>query len=166
MASVVELSKDFVRVAKRLAARAKKNGIVQPVVAIGRNRAEASDGYVVVSVPADHESPLAGFDPAALKATHGATVTRAGGVHQTEGGEDITEVHELRQAWPDFGPLRQLEGVPFTVEPQLLIDALDAFPKDGTRVRVYLPARPGTPVVILGPNGAEALLMPMQEAPK
>jgi hypothetical protein len=158
---VVQLSKDFVRVAKRLAARAKKNGILPPVIAIGRGRAEASDGFVVVSVPAAHEGEVvAGFDPAKLKATHGAEVGTNG--HVVQQGERVAGAQRLK-AWPDFGPRAEAQGIPFRVEPQLLIDALDAFPKNGSTVRVYLPSEPGQPVVILGSNGERALLMPQEE---
>lgn len=153
---VVKLTKDFVRVAKRLAARAKKNGIVPPIIAIGHGRCEASDGYVVVSVPADHDSPIVGFDPAKLKATHEATVERAGDVHQSN--ESVTEIIG-GVIWPNFRSLRSPEGMPFAVEPQLLIDALDVFPKDGRTVKVYL----STNIVILGPDGHEARFMPHQE---
>lgn len=165
MKPVAELTKDFVRVAKRLAARARKNGIVPPIVAVGRGRIEASDGFVVVSVPADHDSPVAGFDPSKLKATHGATVERAGDVHQRE--ESVAEVAEVK-AWPDYGetlPKGHGLSAPFHVEPQLLLDALDAMPRDGQAVEVRLPTLPGVPVLILHPSGAQALVMPQQDAP-
>lgn len=163
MSPIVELSKDFVRVAKRLAARAKRNGILPPVVAIGSGRAEVSDGYVVVSVPADHEGPTAVFDAGKLKGTHGAMVGRDGNVLQS--GGIVAEVKRYKGEWPNFDPLAAPEGEPFVVEPQLLIDALDAFPKDGT-VKVYLPTRAGMPVTITGADGARAILMPQQEGEK
>lgn len=158
---VVSLTKDFIRVAKRLAARAKKNGIVPPVVAIGRGVAETSDGYVALSVPADHIGEIASFDPTALKATHRADVMRGGGVIQRD--EEVTEVQLGPAEWPCYAwAERDASNGGYMMEPQLLIDALDGFPKDGTRVGVFFPTEPGQPILITHASGMRAVVIPQQ----
>ncbi len=168
---IAKFGKDFVRVAKRIAKRGAKLGILPARVVIGRSRMEVSDGFVVLSVAAAPTEAIVSFDPAVLRATHGGEVGSTGTVDQR--GVTVTGCDTGPDDWPDFGAkwypgaVSEDWHVPFVIEPQLLIDALDGYSrKDGAPVKIQLPRRPGRPVLIDGHLDSEqamhAFVMPQQ----
>ena len=148
------ISKDFIRVAKRIAKRAVKLGIMDPLIHLTGERVEIGDGHVLLSV--DSPSGLvepATADAAHLKATHGA---RIAGRELVQKGEVVACVADTKGVWPDFSPMWGEIEEPtenylpaFLVDPQKMIDALDAFRKDAP-VFIHLPDAQGKPVVIEG----------------
>jgi len=169
----------FLRVAKRICARSKKEGgrpVMERLVVRG-GKAYASDGAVVIRV-ADTGSTATGYlDPKPLAAAKPVEFFEKSGGMNVKQGETFThhkrpegdDFPDIEKIFPQFDGPRAHCHEPFFVDPVILIDALDIFDKKGDRprVQIYLPEENDgkTPLVIVGTvdgKDARAILLPLK----
>ena len=174
------IPKEFLRVAKRVCARAKKEGL--PLLDRMRvlcGRAWASDGAVVLRINGTGNSATGYIDPKPLAAAKAIEFFPKGDGLNVKQAESFTHHSHAEGDFPnyeqDFPQFDDPQGdgyhFPFFVDPVILLDAIDIFDKKGDRpnVQIFLPKDNDgkTPLVILGEvDGREgrALLLPLSAA--
>jgi hypothetical protein len=177
------LGKDFIRVAKRIVARAKKAG-GRPLlerIFCAKGTATASCDKVLIQI--DTGSDAVGYvDPKPLAAKDAEFFVKSDGLNVRQ---DETLTHHVKPADGDYTDIQkhfpQLTNPGGTgyhdailVDPVALIDALDIFEKKGDgpsrppRVTLYLPTADNdkAPVIVIGTTpddkDGRAMVMPLK----
>ena len=186
------LRKDFLRVAKRIVARTKKQGgrpLMERIFCSGKT-ASVSDGHVLLQVDAP-DTGEGYIDPAALGAKDATFFVKGEGLNVSQAGtKDApdTFTHHVKPADGDYPNIEEhfpqltdekKRGEDYydvvRLNPLVLIDALDAFEKKGdgpsrpASVEIMLPKDPTkAPVLIFGRNADDetmrAMVMPLRVA--